>query len=126
VANPGLNSGFMIPQYTAASVVSQNKQLCTPASIDTIDSSNGQEDHVSMGANAATKLYRIIENCFTIQGIELLNAAQAFQFRRPLKSSDKLEKLVADFRQKVQFVENDVYLQPLIMESVKFTKQNLK
>jgi histidine ammonia-lyase len=126
VANPGLNSGFMIPQYTAASVVSQNKQLCTPASIDTIDSSNGQEDHVSMGANAATKLYRIIENCFTIQGIELLNAAQAFEFRRPLKSSDKLEKLVADFRQKVQFVENDVYLQPLIMESVKFTKQNLK
>jgi histidine ammonia-lyase len=91
VANPGLNSGFMIPQYAGASVVSQNKQLCTPASIDTIDSSNGQEDHVSMGANAATKLYRIVENCFTIQGIELLNAAQAFEFRRPLKSTPILE-----------------------------------
>jgi len=76
VANPGLNSGFMIPQYTCASIVSQNKQLCAPASVDTIDSSNGQEDHVSMGANAATKLYRIIQNCYTIQAIELFNAAK--------------------------------------------------
>ncbi|MFN5911449.1 MAG: aromatic amino acid lyase, partial [Bacteroidota bacterium] len=83
VADPGLNSGFMIPQYTCAAVVSQNKQLCTPASVDTIDSSNGQEDHVSMGANAATKLYRIVQNCYTIQSIELLTAAQAFEFRRP-------------------------------------------
>jgi histidine ammonia-lyase len=87
IAKPGINSGFMIPQYTCASIVSQNKQLCTPASIDTIDSSNGQEDHVSMGANAATKLYRIIEKCYTIQSIELMNAAQALEFRRPLKSS---------------------------------------
>ena len=125
VANPGLNSGFMIPQYTAASVVSQNKQLCTPASIDSIDSSNGQEDHVSMGANAATKLYRIIQNCYTIQGIELLNAAQAFEFRRPLKSSETLETLYSNYRKVVTFVKNDTFLQPLIAESVKFVKQKI-
>lgn len=125
VANPGLNSGFMIPQYTAASIVSQNKQLCTPASIDSIDSSNGQEDHVSMGANAATKLYRIIQNCYTIQGIELLNAAQAFEFRRPLKSSERLETLYANYRKVVTFVKNDTFLQPLIAESVKFVKQKI-
>lgn len=123
VANPGLNSGFMIPQYTCASVVSQNKQLCSPASVDTIDSSNGQEDHVSMGANAATKLYRIVENCFTIQGIELLNAAQALEFRRPLKSSKKVEELFKEYRKVVGFVKNDAYLHPLISESIKFTKQ---
>ena len=126
VANPGLNSGFMIPQYACASVVSQNKQLCTPASVDTIDSSNGQEDHVSMGANAATKLLRVVENCFTIQGIELLNAAQAFEFRRPLKSSLIIEKTFTDFRQTVRFVNNDEYLHPLIAESVKFVKQKMK
>lgn len=125
VANPGLNSGFMIPQYTAASIVSQNKQLCTPSSIDSIDSSNGQEDHVSMGANAATKLYRIIQNCYTIQGIELLNAAQAFEFRRPLKTSERLEKMYANYRKVVTFVKNDTFLQPLIAESVKFVKQKI-
>jgi histidine ammonia-lyase len=125
VANPGLNSGFMIPQYTAASIVSQNKQLCSPASIDSIDSSNGQEDHVSMGANAATKLYRIIQNCYTIQGIELLNAAQAFEFRRPLKSSERLETLYSNYRKVVTFVKNDTFLQPLIAESVKFVKQKI-
>lgn len=122
VANPGLNSGFMIPQYTCASIVSQNKQLCTPASIDTIDSSNGQEDHVSMGANAATKLYRVIENCFKIQGIELLNAAQGFEFRRPLKSSDKVENLYQNFRKKVAFVETDCYLHEYMMASFYFVK----
>jgi len=105
--------------------VSQNKQLCSPASIDTIDSSNGQEDHVSMGANAATKLFRVVENCFTIQGIELLNAAQALEFRRPLKSSPMVEKIVADFRLNVNFVHNDEYLQPLIMESIKFIKYKM-
>jgi histidine ammonia-lyase len=122
VANPGLNSGFMIPQYAAASVVSQNKQLCTPASVDTIDSSNGQEDHVSMGANAATKLYRVIENCFTLQGIELLNAAQAFEFRRPLKSSKEIENLFGSYRNTVSFVSDDEYLHPKIMQSVTFVK----
>jgi histidine ammonia-lyase len=125
VANPGLNSGFMIPQYACASVVSQNKQLCMPASIDTIDSSNGQEDHVSMGANAATKLYRVVENCFTIQGIELMNAAQAFEFRRPLRSSNVIETLLAEYRQYVNFVQNDEYLHPLIAESSKFMKNKL-
>ena len=85
VADPGLNSGFMIPQYTAASIVSQNKQLCTPASVDSIVSSNGQEDHVSMGANAATKAYRVLENLKTILAIEFMTAAQALQFRRAIE-----------------------------------------
>ncbi len=122
VANPGLNSGFMIPQYTCASIVSQNKQLCTPASIDTIDSSNGQEDHVSMGANAATKLYRVIQNCYSIQGIELLNAAQAFEFRRPLASSDPVESLFGAFRKVVPFVKVDVYSHPLMKKSEEFVR----
>ena len=87
VSNPGLNSGFMIPQYTAASIVSQNKQLATPASVDSIVSSNGQEDHVSMGANSATKVKRIVDNVETILAIELLNAVQALEFRKPLKTS---------------------------------------
>jgi len=122
VANPGLNSGFMIPQYTAASIVSQNKQLCTPASVDTIDSSNGQEDHVSMGANAATKLFRIIENCYSIQSIELLNAAQALEFRRPLYSSDAVEKLHQKFRKKVSFMSKDEYLHEKMATSFEFVK----
>ena len=116
VAEPGLNSGFMIPQYTAASIVSQNKQLCTPASVDTIDSSNGQEDHVSMGANAATKLYKVIQNCYTIQGIELLNAAQAMDFRKE-KSSATMEKLRENYREHVPFVQEDCYMHPLIEKS---------
>jgi len=124
VAEPGLNSGFMIPQYTGASIVSQNKQYCTPASIDSIDSSNGQEDHVSMGANAATKLYKVVENCYTLQGIELLNAAQAMDFRTE-KSSPRIEKLRADFRREVAFVKEDEYLHPLIMKSTAFVKQIL-
>jgi histidine ammonia-lyase len=125
IANPGLNSGFMIPQYTAASIVSQNKQLCTPASVDTIDSSNGQEDHVSMGANAGTKLYRVVENVYQIQGIELMNAAQALEFRRPAKSSPAVEKLHADYRKVVSFVNNDEYLGQLLHLSLTFVK-NLK
>src|SRR3989338_3336605 len=125
VANPGLNSGFMITQYTCASIVSQNKQLCSPASVDTIDSSNGQEDHVSMGANAATKLYRVIDNCFTIQGIELLHACQGLEFRRPLKTSPQLEVIVSEFRQSVPFVEEDRYLHPLISASTQFAKNQL-
>lgn len=107
VKNPGLNSGLMITQYTAASIVSQNKQLCTPASIDTIDSSNGQEDHVSMGANAATKLYRVLDNCQKIAGIELIHAAQGLEFRRPLQSSVWLEDLHAQFRAVVPALDTD-------------------
>jgi len=105
--NPGLNSGLMIVHYACASIVSQNKQLCTPASVDSIDSSNGQEDHVSMGANAATKLFRIIDNCYSIMGIELLNSVQAIEFRRPLVSSPVLEQLVSDFRGHVDRLEED-------------------
>jgi len=123
VAKPGLNSGFMIPQYAAASVVSQNKQLCTPASVDSISSSNEQEDHVSMGANAATKLLRVIDNLEKIIAIELLNAAQAIEFRRPLKTSPKLEKLLSSFREKVKFVENDELMYKNIHKSIEFISQ---
>lgn len=107
VANPGLNSGLMITQYTAAAIVSLNKQLCSPSSVDSIVSSNGQEDHVSMGANAAIKAYKVIENTLNILGIELITAAQALEFRRPLKSSPYLENFVSNFRKKVTFMEND-------------------
>lgn len=107
VADPGLNSGFMIPQYTAASIVSQNKQLCTPASVDSIVSSNGQEDHVSMGANAATKLWNVVSNLQTVLAIELLTAAQALEFRRPMQSSPVIETFVAGYRKQVKFMETD-------------------
>jgi len=115
--DPGLHSGLMISQYTAASIVSQNKQLCTPASVDTIDSSNGQEDHVSMGANAATKCFRVLENLRSIVGIELLTAAQALDFRRPLKSSNAIENLHKDFRARVPFIQKDIYLKPAMDEA---------
>ena len=121
--NAGLNSGFMIVQYTAASIVSQNKQYCTPASIDSIDSSNGQEDHVSMGANAATKLYKVIDNCVSLQGIELLTAAQAIEFRRPLNSSAPIESLLADFRAIVPYISQDEYMHPFIEQSIQFIQQ---
>lgn len=107
VENPGLNNGFMIPQYTAASIVSQNKQLCTPASIDSITSSNGQEDHVSMGSNAATKLIKVVDNLQQILAIELFNASQALHYREPLKSSDFIMDFVAEFRKKVPIVKED-------------------
>jgi len=122
VSNPGLNSGFMIPQYAAASVVSQNKQLATPCSVDTIDSSNGQEDHVSMGANAATKVARMMDNLEKIVGIELLNAAQALAFRKPLKSSDYIENLIAAYRDEVPFVEQDIEMHLVIQKSIAFVK----
>lgn len=115
----------MIPQYTAASIVSQNKQLCMPASVDTIDSSNGQEDHVSMGSNAGTKLYRIIENLFTIQGIELMNACQAIEFRKPKKTSDSLQEIISEYRKVVPYFEQDCYLHPHISASKTFVKSSL-
>ena len=120
VANPGLNSGFMIPQYTAASIVSQSKGLCMPASVDSIPSSQGQEDHVSMGSNAATKLLRVVDNTRRVLAIELMNAAQALEFRRPLRSSDAVEKLFEDYRKQVPFVDNDQVMYPHIAASVKF------
>jgi len=122
VANAGLNSGLMIPQYTAASLVSQNKQLCTPASVDSIVSSNGQEDHVSMGANAATKLYRVVKNLENILAIELMTAAQALEFRRPLKTSPRLEKLYSDFRKVVPFIDKDRILYEDIEKSNRFIR----
>lgn len=123
VANPGLNSGFMIPQYAAASLVSMNKQYATPASVDSIESSQGQEDHVSMGANGATKAHKILQNLERILAIELLNAAQALEFRRPKKSSPFIEEFVAKYRQVVDFIENDKILQPEIAKSVKFIEE---
>lgn len=122
VDNPGLNSGFMIPQYTAASIVSQNKQLATPASIDSIVSSNGQEDHVSMGANAATKCFKIIENVERILAIELMNASQAIEFRRPLKSSAFIEQFITSFRSEVPFVKEDRILHYDIENAIAFLR----
>jgi histidine ammonia-lyase len=120
VNNPGLNSGFMIPQYTAASIASQNKQLATPASIDSIVSSNGQEDHVSMGANAATKTLRIVENVERILAIELFNASQAIEFRRPLLSSDFIESFLKSYREEVAIVTEDRIMHYDIEKSIAF------
>lgn len=122
VANPGINSGMMIPQYTAASMVSQNKQLCSPASVDSIVSSNGQEDHVSMGANAATKTYRVINNLYSILAIELLTAAQALEFRKPLKTSPALQSFVHTFREQVPFIEEDRLLHDDMIRAESFLK----
>lgn len=121
VAEPGLNSGFMIPQYTAASIVSQNKQLATPASVDSIESSNGQEDHVSMGANAATKLYQVVNNLERILAIELMNASQALYFREG-KSSEFIQNFVETFREEVPVVKEDRILHYDIEASIDFIK----
>ncbi len=120
VNNPGLNSGFMIPQYTAASIVSQNKQLATPSSVDSIVSSNGQEDHVSMGANGATKCLQVIENIETILAIELMNASQALRFREPKKSSPFLEAFLKPYRSIVPFIEEDHVMADDIHASIAF------
>lgn len=120
VNNPGLNSGFMIPQYTAASIVSANKQLATPASVDSIVSSNGQEDHVSMGANAATQAYTLINNVERILAIELFNASQALLLRLPLKSSNFIETLLELYRKDVPFVTDDRVLHDDIQKSIEF------
>ncbi len=120
VKSAGLDSGLMIAQYTAASIVSKNKQLCTPASVDSIVSSNGQEDHVSMGANAATKLYEVVKNTEMVLAIELLNATQAIEFRRPKKSSDTIEHLLTAFRKVVPFIEKDRIIHEDMMKSIEF------
>lgn len=124
VANPGLNSGFMIPQYTAASIVSQNKQYCSPASVDSIVSSNGQEDHVSMGANAAVKCAKVVENLYSILGIELLNAMQALEFRKPVLSSPVIENLKKLYRNEIAFIDEDVMMYTEIGKSIAFIKKN--
>ncbi|MCE2962530.1 MAG: histidine ammonia-lyase [Chitinophagales bacterium] len=119
VANPGLNSGFMIAQYTAASIVSQNKQYATPASIDSIVSSNGQEDHVSMGANAATKCLKIVENVKSILGIEAMTACQAIDFRKPLKTSSKNQELYNLIRKEVEFIKEDIMMYERLNDCVR-------
>jgi histidine ammonia-lyase len=138
VANPGLNSGFMIPQYTAASIVSQNKQLCTPASVDSIVSSNGQEDHVSMGANAATKCFRVAGNLESILAIEFFTSAQALELRRHLPpnlspkgegrriiSSPAIEKIISDYRKEVKYIIEDVVMYDKIEKTIKFLRNKL-
>jgi histidine ammonia-lyase len=112
----------MIPQYSAAAMVSQSKQLCTPASVDSIVSSNGQEDHVSMGANAATKLLRVVDNTERILAIELLNAAQALEFRRPARTSPYLEGLIARYRSAVPFISEDTIMYKEIEKSIEFIR----
>jgi histidine ammonia-lyase len=124
VKNAGLNSGLMITQYTAASIASENKQLCTPASVDSIVSSNGQEDHVSMGANAATKCLRIVENLERILAIELITAAQALDLRKPLRSSAKIENLVEELRKVVSFNDADRLLAKDIVAGVELIRNS--
>lgn len=116
----GLNSGFMIAQYTAAAIVSQNKQLCTPASVDSIVSSNGQEDHVSMGANAVTKLRRVVQNVQRVLAIELLTAAQALELRRPQTSSPAIEGIWGGLREKATFMQQDEVLHDKLIAAERF------
>ncbi|MDR0646680.1 MAG: histidine ammonia-lyase [Elusimicrobiota bacterium] len=123
VAKAGINSGFMIAQYTAASIVSKNKGLCAPASSDSIPSSQGQEDHVSMGANAAVKLCEVINNVERVLAIELFSSAQALEFRRPLKSSPDIERIFADFRKVVPFISEDTVMYPHIAAAAAFLKK---
>lgn len=123
VANPGVNSGFMITQYTAASVVSLNKSLCSPASVDSIPSCQGQEDHVSMGANAAIKLYKVVLNTERVLAIELFNATQALEFRRPLRSSSVIQEVFDRYRKDVPFIINDEVMYPYIQKSIDFLRK---
>ena len=122
VKNPGLNSGFMIPQYAAAAIVNQNKLLANPCSTDSIVSSQGQEDHVSMGANAAVKCLKVVENLEKILAIELFNAAQALEFRKPLRTSPQIEEILLSYRENVPFIENDATMYDKMQESIAFIK----
>ena len=111
------------PEYTAASVVSLNKSLATPSSVDSIPSSQGQEDHVSMGANAAIKLYKVVLNTERVLAIELFNAAQALEFRRPLKSSPAVEAIFESYRKVVPFIVRDEVMYPHIANSIEFLRK---
>ncbi|MDR2413505.1 MAG: histidine ammonia-lyase [Odoribacteraceae bacterium] len=124
VANSGLNSGFMIPQYAAAAIASQNKQLCTPCSVDSIPSSNEQEDHVSMGGNAATKCVKVVENVERVLAIELMNAAQAIELQRPTRSSPPLERFLDAFREAVPFNNEDRVMYKDINQAISFLQQH--
>ncbi|MBP6825322.1 MAG: aromatic amino acid lyase, partial [Saprospiraceae bacterium] len=121
--NPGLHSGMMIAQYTAASIVSQNKGLCTPASVDSIVSCNGQEDHVSMAANAATKTRQIVLNLERLLAIEFMVAMQALDYRRPLRSSPAIEALRDQYRQVVPRLEADRVLHHDMEATVLFLRK---
>lgn len=126
VATPGVNSGFMITQYTAASVVSLNKSLAMPSSTDSIPSCQDQEDHVSMGANAAIKLYKVVLNTERVLAIELFNAMQALDFRQPLKSSPKIMEIYEDYRKVVPFILNDELMYPHIESSINFIRTDVR
>jgi histidine ammonia-lyase len=125
IENPGLNSGFMISQYTAASLVSKNKIFSHPASVDSIESSNGQEDHVSMGSIAGVKLLEVVDNIKRILSIELMTAAQAMEFRRPRKTSPELELMLTEFRSKVPYIEKDQVMYILMQKSEEFISEKL-
>jgi histidine ammonia-lyase len=122
IEKSGLNSGFMITQYCSAALVSENKSMCFPASADSIPTSMGQEDHVSMGAISARKALKVIENLEKVLAIELLCAVQAFDFRRPLKSSDILEKCHDYIRQIIPHVTEDMVLSDFIEKSLNIIK----
>jgi len=123
VAKPGLNSGFMIPQYTAASIVSQNKQLATPCSVDSITSSNEQEDHVSMGANAATKTLKVVNNLEKLIAIELFAGTQALEFRDAAATSPFLNAFISEYRRLVPFIKDDTVMYTEISKSIEFLRQ---
>ena len=126
--DPGLHSGYMIAQYTAASLVSMNKQLTTPSSADNADSSNGQEDHVSMGANAALKLWKVIDNAEQVLAIEALSAAQASDLGGMAglgEMSPKLLKLQNSLRETVPFLSQDAYMAPILGDAINWIKNNL-
>jgi histidine ammonia-lyase len=110
VRDSGVNSGFMIAQVTAAALVSENKSLAWPASVDTVPTSAGQEDHVSMATHAGTKARRIAANAAGVVGIELLAAAQGLDFHSPLQSSPAVEAARATIRTRVPHLESDRYL----------------
>jgi histidine ammonia-lyase len=119
---PGLNSGFMIAQVTAAALVSENKQRAYPASVDSIPTSANQEDHVSMAAHGARRLAPMAENAFAVTGIELLAAAQACDFHAPLRSSAPLEAVRARLRREAPRLEEDRYLHPDILAATRLMR----
>lgn len=125
IKGSGLNSGFMITQYLSAALASENKTSSFPASADSIPTSNGVEDLVSMGSISARKTYRIIQNTKKILGVELMCACQALDFRRPLQSSPIIEKCYNYVRKFIPFIEDDLYLSPLLHKSFEIVDSNV-
>mgnify|MGYP003607182092 FL=1 len=122
VSDSGVNSGFMIPQYTAAAIVSENKTLAHPSVVDSIPTSANQEDHVSMGGYSARKGRNILDNTNRVIAIEMLNAAQGMDFRAPLKPGKGSGAAYREFRKHVPFYEKDQFMQPLMLDSLKLVK----